>query len=136
MSKIIFKHPCRYCLSRPICNEICDKFRKYHVWFSDFAVWGYIIFAALLFISIFSLLYIFIPTPYNKIVGTLIIIGCYSVLIAEMIGTAGLDGMDFWEKVLTWTIGPILVIIGLTYHRLSIEDVTENFIYRYIKRLQ
>lgn len=137
---VLSGNPCKYCLTRPVCNQTCDDFENYGCTVHDFTFYSYLFGIAILFVVILFGLYHTLPWwQVAPIFGFSVLIFGYIKTIVEIKKDENSEEwkeMKKWQRGLICVLGPILMFGSYTWDKMPVDKPIDDFIYKYIKKLQ
>ena len=136
---LIFKHPCKCCLTKPVCKKLCEDFKNYGATVHDitFVLWISTVVTALIVI-IYGLYSFTKPLYAHGIMTCILLFGYYQGFktIFEDLKTFKKDFKYLWQRILMSIIAPVLLLSVYLWDRMDfVEKPIENYIYRHIMKM-
>jgi len=136
--KDIFKNPCKYCLTKPICKRKCKELGNYHNTMIDCLL---MILALTFIVSTILSTYLIWNISDMKI-KVIILISLYTIIygvafkhtvINEQIDFE--EGMNFIYIGFLLSLSPYILASMFIVHHIEKTEITDLFVYRYNKKL-
>lgn len=132
--KFTLRSPCKYCITKSMCDNVCNGFRNYGIHVHDTL---YVLYGIALILAIASLLYIsYIILPASFVHGmitSVLILGYYT---SYKIINEDYDPDEDWNKLFLYIVGPFLFLMSMTWDEIPVDKPIDDFIYKHIKKHQ
>ena len=136
MSKIVWRNPCRYCITKALCRSACSDLRN-NIEYNEFVFYISIsILTGILDLIVIKLSFMFINPVYVWSAIGLLLLTLYSYIGWDIKKDIhGFMKMAWYEKVLILSLAPILFPAVWISSKINLDDIIVYFNYRYNEKL-
>ena len=134
----VFRNPCKYCLTKPICKNKCKELGDYH----NTMITCLHMILAVTFLTLFVITTSFIWQISDMKVKLIILMCLYVVVYGMALKLIYIDeeiniddGMNFIQQGVVLLISPFIFASMFSTHHIEKTEYTDAFIYRYNKKL-
>lgn len=132
-----FINPCKRCITRAVCKNKCKDFVEFGCTTHNWTYFLWFTFLFLSFLSITVLLYMNINPLYASFhVLNLLWFGYYKSIKETLKDIDNLKEYKIWKQWIIWGFGPLILFTTITWDKLPVDNLIDNFIYKYNKKVK
>lgn len=127
----MFKNPCKVCLTRPVCKNICDDLRDYDNLIRTIIYILFTTFVGIIILTMGLITYKFYPNIFTVLLFISMLIWGFIHSLKEVYTDNEFSSYKLWQKILLFIFAPLLLLSVIIWDVLPFESIIDCHIYKY-----